>query len=65
MLTLYEDAHVSAAEVNVVGNLTPVDARVIAMKGTQKKQSAVSRFHTLWHFIVQSTMQKEGRALEM
>lgn len=57
-LTLYEDAHISTAEVNIVGNLAPVNAGVVPVKRTKEKQSVVSHFHALWHFIVQSAIHK-------
>lgn len=53
VLTLYENTHVPAAKVDVVGNLTPVNARVIPMEGSQEKQGAIYYFHPFWHFTVQ------------
>lgn len=52
-LTLYENTHIPTAEVDVIGNLTPVNSRVIPMEGTQEEQSAVQYFHPFWHFTVQ------------
>lgn len=57
-LTLYENAHIPTAEVDVIGNLTPVNSRVIPLEGTQEEQSAVHHFHSLWHFTVQSGIHK-------
>lgn len=56
-LTLYENTHVPTAKVDVVGNLTPVNARVIPMEGSQEEQGAVYYFHPFWHFTVQSRAQ--------
>lgn len=52
-LTLYENAHVPTAEVDVIGNLTPVNSRVIPLEGTQEEQGAVQNLHPLWHVTVQ------------
>lgn len=40
-LTLYQNAHIPTAEVDVIGNLTPVNSRVIPLEGAQEEQSAV------------------------
>ncbi len=63
-LTLYENAHISTAEVDVIGNLTPVNSRVIPVEGTQEEQSAVHYFHPFWHFTVQPVMRKRHKHLD-
>lgn len=63
-LTLYENTHIPTAEVDVIGNLTPVNSRVIPLEGTQEEQSAVHYFHPLWHFTVQSMMHKRCKHLD-
>lgn len=57
VLTLYENTHIPTAKVDVIGNLTPVNARVIPMEGSQEEQGAVYYFHPFWHFTVQSKAQ--------
>lgn len=57
VLTLYENTHVPTAKVDVIGNLTPVNARVVPMEGSQEKQGAVDYFHPFWHFAVQPRAQ--------
>ena len=63
-LTLYEKAHIPTAEVDVIGNLAPVNSRVIALEGTQEEQSAVHYFHPCWHFAVQSIVHKRRKHLD-
>lgn len=58
VLTLYENAHVPTAEVDVIGNLTPVNSRVIPLEGTQEEQGAVHNFYPLRHVTVQSVRHK-------
>lgn len=58
LLTLYENTHIPTAEVDVIGNLTPVNSRVIPLEGTQEEQSAVYHFHPFRHFSVQSAIHK-------
>lgn len=58
-LTLYEDAHVPAAEVDVVGHLAPVNAGVVPLERPQEDQGAVHHFHPLGHFAVQSERRKD------
>lgn len=58
-LTLYEDAHVPAAEVDVVRHLAPVNARVVPLEGSQEDQGAVHHLHPLGHFAVQSEKCKD------
>lgn len=57
VLTLDEDTHIPTAKVDVIGNLTPVNARVIPMEGSQEKQGAVYYFHPFGHFTVQPRAQ--------
>lgn len=63
-LTLYENAHIPTAEVDVIGNLTPVNSRVIPLEGTQEEQSAVHYFHPFWHFTVQSVKNERRKHLD-
>lgn len=63
-LTLYENAHIPTAEVDVIGNLTPVNSRVVPLEGTQEEQSAVDYFHSFWHFTVQSVTHKRHKHLD-
>lgn len=64
VLTLYENAHIPTAEVDVIGNLTPVNSRVIPLEGTQEEQGAVHYFHPFWHFTVQSMRRKRRKHLD-
>lgn len=57
VLTLDENTHIPTAKADVIGNLTPVNARVIPMEGPQEKQGAVYYFHPFWHFTVQPRAQ--------
>lgn len=58
-LTLYEDAHIPAAEVDVVGHLAPVNARVVPLERPQEDQGAVHHLHPLGHFAVQPERRKD------
>lgn len=61
LLTLYENTHIPTAEVDVIGNLTPINARVIPLEGTQEKQSAVYHFHPFRHLSVQPVTHKRQK----
>lgn len=56
-LTLDENTHIPTAKVDVIGNLTPVNARVVPMERSQEKQGAVDYFHPFWHLAVQPRAQ--------
>lgn len=58
-LTLYENANVPTAEVDVVGKLTPVHARIVPLERTEEKQCAVEDFDAFWHLTVQPGTKKQ------